>query len=66
MYVDKIANALNKKGNNFEIVNSCFELCRLETSEVSIKKASGLVKKAVIKNIRNGEEWYELYRKVCS
>lgn len=64
MYVDKITSALKKKGNDFKIVNSCFELCRLETSELSIRKGSELVKKAVINNIRNGEEWYELYRKV--
>ena len=64
MYVDKISNALNKKGSSFEIVNSCFELCRLETSELSIRKGSELVKRAVIKNVKQGEEWYDLYRKV--
>ena len=64
MYVDKISNALKKKGSSFEIVNSCFELCRLETSELSIRKGSELVKRAVIKNVKQGEEWYDLYRKV--
>lgn len=64
MYVDKISNALKKKGSSFEIVNSCFELCRLETSELSIRKGSELVKRAVIKNVKHGEEWYDLYRKV--
>lgn len=64
MYVDKISNALKKKGSSFEIVNSCFELCRLETSELSIRKGSELVKRAVIKNVKQGEEWYNLYRKV--
>lgn len=64
MYVDNIANALKKRGDNFKIVNSCFELCRLETNELSIKKSSELIKKAVVKNIRNGAQWYELYRKV--
>ncbi|MCB6435556.1 hypothetical protein [Thomasclavelia ramosa] len=64
LYVDKISNALKKKGSSFEIVNSCFELCRLETSELSIRKGSELVKRAVIKNVKQGEEWYDLYRKV--
>lgn len=64
MYVDKISNALKKKGSSFEIVNSCFELCRLETSELSIRKGSELVKRAVIKSVKQGEEWYDLYRKV--
>lgn len=64
MYVDKISNALKKKGSSFEIVNSCFELCRLETGELSIRKGSELVKRAVIKNVKQGEEWYDLYRKV--
>lgn len=64
MYVDKISNALKKKGSSFEIVNSCFELCRLETSELSIRKGSELVKRAVIKNVKQGEGWYDLYRKV--
>lgn len=64
MYVDKIAGALKKKGDNLEIVKNCFELCRLEEREISKIKGSELVKKAVIKNVRKGEEWYSLYRDV--
>ena len=64
MYVDNIANALKKRGNEFEIVNNCFELCRLEEDDTSLIKGSELIKKYVIKNIRKGEQWYELYRKI--
>ena len=58
-YKQKIKTALKQKGKNFEVVNSCFELCRIIDIDTAIE-CSEMVKKTVVKNVKNGSEWYEL------
>lgn len=62
-YKQKIKTALKQKGKSFEVVNSCFELCRIIDIDTAIE-CSEMVKKTVVKNVKNGSEWYELYRKI--
>ena len=63
-YKDSLDKVLARGDESFVVISSCVELLRHLEYEADLRYYSGKFKKIIVRHVKDGADWYVLYRKI--